>query len=93
LASAEAICRSRPSPARSSRKSVHIKPGDQIATLEDLVRLLGLVDDVEAVCGELKPSERKRLGSISARGDEDHPTWSILFDPDDARAAFGRLAD
>ena len=61
--------------------------------LEDIVRLLGLVDDVEAVHGDLKPHERKRLGAIAALRDEDHPAWSILVDPDDARAALGRLAD
>jgi hypothetical protein len=61
--------------------------------LEDIVRLLGLVDDVEAVRGELSPRERNRLGSISALGDQDHPAWSILIDPDDAQAALGRLAD
>jgi predicted nucleotidyltransferase len=61
--------------------------------LEDVVRLLELVDDVEAVRGELKPSERKRLGSISELRDGDHHAWSILGDPDDAFAAFGRLAD
>jgi hypothetical protein len=61
--------------------------------LEDIVRLPGLVDDVEAVRGELSPRERNRLGSISALGDQDHPAWSILIDPDDAQAALGRLAD
>jgi len=61
--------------------------------LEDLARLLGLVDDVEAVRGERKPRERNRLGSISALRDEDHPAWSVLVDPDDAQAALGRLAD
>ena len=61
--------------------------------LEDLVRLLGLVVDVEAVRSELEPRERTRLGSISALRDEDHPAWSVLVDPDDARAALGRLAD
>jgi predicted nucleotidyltransferase len=61
--------------------------------LEDLVRLLGLVEDVDAVRGELKPRERIRLGSIAELRDEDHPAWSILGDSDDALAAFGRLAD
>lgn len=61
--------------------------------LEDLVRLLGLVEDVEAVRGEMKPRERQRLGSISALQDEDHPAWSVAIDPDDARAALARLAD
>lgn len=61
--------------------------------LEDLVRLLGLVVDVDAVRGELKPRERIRLGSISALRDADHPAWSVLVDPDDAQAALGRLAD
>ena len=61
--------------------------------LEDLVRLLSLVGDVEAVRRELKPSERMRLGSISPLKDETYAAWSISVDPDDARAAFARLAD
>ncbi len=61
--------------------------------LEDLVRLLTLVEDVEAVRRELKPAERTRLGSISALRDESHRAWSSVVDADDARAAFARLAD
>ena len=61
--------------------------------LEDLVRLLSLVGDVEAVRREFKPSERMRLGSISPLKDETHAAWSISVDPDYARAAFARLGD
>lgn len=56
-------------------------------------RLLSLVGDVAAGRRELKPSERIRLGSISPLKDETHAAWSISVDPDDARAAFARLAD
>lgn len=61
--------------------------------LEDLVRLLALVEDVKKVRDELKATERNRLGSISALRDETHLAWSVAADPDDARAAFARLAD
>jgi hypothetical protein len=61
--------------------------------LEDLVRLLALVEDVEVVREELRPRERIRLGSLSALMDEAHPAWSIAVDTDDAQAAFARLAD
>lgn len=61
--------------------------------LEDLVRLLTLVEDVETVRRELKPAERSRLGSISALRDESHRAWSSVVDADDARAAFVRLVD
>jgi hypothetical protein len=61
--------------------------------LEDLVRLFALVDDVNALRDELKPAERRRLGSISGLRDGASPVWSITADPDDARAAFARLAD
>ena len=57
-----------------------------------LVRLLALVEDVEALRGELKPAERRRLGSISGLQDAAHRAWSLAVDPDDARAAFARLA-
>jgi len=61
--------------------------------LEDLVRLLALVDDVDAVRDELKPRERKRLGAISALVTAADAAWSVAVDPDNARAAFARLAD
>jgi hypothetical protein len=61
--------------------------------LEDLVRLLALVEDVEVVREELRPRERIRLGSLSALMDEAHPAWSVAVDTDDAHAAFARLAD
>ena len=61
--------------------------------LEDLVRLFALVYDVESVRAELKTSERRRLGAITALRDETHAAWDVVADPDDARAAVGRLAD
>jgi hypothetical protein len=61
--------------------------------MEGLVRLLALVEDVEALRGELKPAERRRLGPISGLQDAAHRAWSVAVDPDDARAALARLAD
>jgi predicted nucleotidyltransferase len=61
--------------------------------VEDLVRLLALVNDVEMVRAELKTSERRGLGAITALGDETNAAWDVVPDPDDARAAFGRLVD
>lgn len=61
--------------------------------LDDLVCLLGLVPDVETVRAELKPGERRLLGSVSALHDPGHIAWSVVEDADDARAAFARLAD
>lgn len=61
--------------------------------LEDLVRLMALVEDVEALRRELKPTERRRLGSIAALRDPVHRAWRVVADPDDARAAYARLAD
>lgn len=61
--------------------------------LDDLVRLLALIEDVEVFRGELKPAERRRLGSIAGLKDAAHAAWTAAADPDDARAAFARLAD
>lgn len=60
---------------------------------EDLVRLLALVDDVEAVRGELKPAERRGLGRVTPLADLGHRAWRAVPDPDDAQAAFARLSD
>ncbi|MGO9179321.1 MAG: hypothetical protein ACLQBX_05155 [Candidatus Limnocylindrales bacterium] len=59
--------------------------------LEDLVRLLDMVDDPAAVHAELKPAERRRLAAIAELADARHPAWRVARDPNDARAALARL--
>ena len=59
---------------------------------EDLVRLLALVGDVEAARAELKPAERRLLGRVRPLADERSRVWRIAAEPDEARAAFLRLA-
>lgn len=61
--------------------------------VEDLVRLLGLIVDVQTVRVELKLDERKRLGAIAPLRDDTSRAWSVAADPDEARAAFARLID
>jgi predicted nucleotidyltransferase len=60
---------------------------------EDLVRLLGLVADVEVTRADLKAAERRSLGRVGPLADELGRAWRALADPDDARAAFARLSD
>lgn len=60
---------------------------------EDLVRLLALVGDVEALRRELKPDERASLGRVAPLAEEAHRGWRSVANPDDARAAFARLSD
>lgn len=64
-----------------------------VRDVEDLVRLLALVTDVEAVRCELKAPERQALGRVGPLADENHRAWRAVPDPDDAQAAFARLAD
>ncbi len=59
---------------------------------EDLVRLLGLVRDVEAARAELKPAERRSLGRVGPLADDGARAWRAAADPDEAHAAFARLA-
>ena len=59
---------------------------------EDLVRLLAVVGDVEAVRAELKPAERRSLGRVGRLADLRSRAWRVAVDPDEARAAFLRLA-
>ncbi len=59
---------------------------------EDLVRLLALVGDVEAAIAELKPAERRSLGRVGPLADDGARVWQAAADPDEARAAFARLA-
>jgi hypothetical protein len=56
------------------------------------VRLLALVGDVEAARAELKPAERRLLGLARPLADERSRTWRVAADPDEARAAWRRLA-
>jgi predicted nucleotidyltransferase len=60
---------------------------------EDLVRLLSLVTDVEAVRGELKPGERRGLAQVAPLTNAGDRAWRAVLDPDDAQAAFARLAE
>jgi hypothetical protein len=61
--------------------------------VEDLVRLLAIIGDVEAAREELKAAERRALGSVRPLSDPVHPAWRAVPDPEDARAALDRLAD
>jgi len=58
---------------------------------EDLVRLLAVVADVEAVRAELKPGERRSLSRVGPLADVRNRAWRAATDPDDARVAFLRL--
>jgi len=60
---------------------------------EDLVRLLALVADVEAMRGDLKPIERRALAQIAPLADVANRAWRAVIDADDAQAAFARLSD
>jgi predicted nucleotidyltransferase len=60
---------------------------------EDLVRLLALVGDVEALRSEMKPAERRLLGQVRPLVDPRGRLWRAAADPEEARAAFLRLAD
>ncbi len=61
--------------------------------VEDLVRLLAVVTDVEDVRCQLTLAERRALGRVGPLGDESHRAWLAVPDTDDARAALRRLAD
>jgi predicted nucleotidyltransferase len=59
---------------------------------EDLVRLLAIVVDVEAVRRELKPAERQALRQVRPLVDPSHRAWRVARDPEEALLAFARLA-
>ncbi|MHB8892135.1 MAG: hypothetical protein ACYC65_08830, partial [Candidatus Limnocylindrales bacterium] len=59
---------------------------------EDLVRLLAIVLDVEAVRDELRPAERRALGHVRPLTDPTHRAWRVARDPEEAQTAFDRLA-
>jgi predicted nucleotidyltransferase len=61
--------------------------------LEDLVRLFGLVTDVEETRANLKPAERRALGLIGRLAQPDDSAWLAVKDRSDARSAFRRLTD
>lgn len=48
------------------------------AQREDLAFLLSLVDNPQAMRGELTKQDRKRLVARRELGDTDHPAWSLL---------------
>jgi len=58
----------------------------------DLVRLLALVEDVDTVRIELKPTERRALARVVPLTDNAHRFWRSIVDPDEAQAAFARLS-
>lgn len=61
--------------------------------LDDLVRLLTLVDDAEGVRDELARRERRALGQVDRLKDYANPVWRAAPDRDEAYAAFVRLSD
>lgn len=64
-----------------------------VRDLEDVVRMLALVDDVEAVRAQLKPAERRALGRMTGLRDPGGAGWRVLPFPRDAQAAWARLHD
>ena len=64
-----------------------------VRDLEDVIRMLALVDDVEAVRAQLKPAERRRLGRMKGLWDPGAANWRVLPFPQDAQAAWARLHD
>ena len=61
--------------------------------LQDVIRMLALVDDVEAVRAQLKPAERRALGRMKGLWDPGAANWRVLPFPQDAQAAWARLHD
>ncbi len=60
--------------------------------VEDMVRLLDLVADVETVRRELKPAERRALAGIRPLANPEHRAWRVAREPGEARAALDRLS-
>lgn len=61
--------------------------------IEDLVRILELVGDVEEARSALKTGERRDLAALQIRTDAHHRAWRVARDPANALAALDRLAD
>ena len=61
--------------------------------VEDLVRLLSLITDIDDVRRNLKAAERAALGRIAPLRDPKDRAWRVTDDPDDARTAFLRLVN
>jgi hypothetical protein len=89
--------RSRPLPVPSLAAAIVLKAGREARQAprdaEDLACLVDVVEDVEVVRVELKPAERRSLGSGGLLAYEGARAWRAAADADDARAAFVRLAD
>jgi hypothetical protein len=61
--------------------------------LEDLVRLLAIVEDVDVVRSELKAAERRALGRLTALDEPTARAWRATRSVENARAALARLRD
>ena len=66
--------------------------GALVRDAADLVRLLVLVEDVDVIRTELKPSERRALRRVTPLGDETNAVWRTVPEADDAIAAFARIS-
>ena len=51
-----------------------------------------LVEDVDVIRTELKPSERRALRRVTPLGDETNAVWRTVPEADDAIAAFARIS-
>lgn len=60
--------------------------------LQDIVRLLSVVADVEVVRTALRPAERRRLSALARVMGPMHPAWRIAGEPQDAQIALARIA-
>lgn len=58
---------------------------------EDIARLLGIIDDVEAVRLEMQTKDRAALARVAPLADQHHSVWRAAVDPDNALLAFLRI--
>jgi hypothetical protein len=60
--------------------------------LQDIVRMLAIIDDVEAVRSSLRPAERRRFAALWHTMGPTDPAWRVARDPEDARIALARIS-
>jgi hypothetical protein len=60
--------------------------------LQDIVRMLAIIDDVEEVRSSLRQTERRRFATLSHTMGTTNPAWRIARDPEDARIALARIS-
>lgn len=60
--------------------------------LQDIVRLLAIVVDIEEVRSALRPTERRRLSALARVMGPTHPAWRVAGEPQDAQIALARIA-